>query len=377
MKKALVGKRKPTVYLLLVVFIGYAFSFAVPRAGYAIPSLHFGASAQVPSTHVAPGGLRGLFYKPAPLGPNTEKVLLGIEPTQIYNVAPGQGIWQANFYMWWRWKGNIDPSTSTYITNNADASASYTITYSFLDKNGQPKPTVLKDGYFYQQAYIRMGLADDFPLSRYPLDRQDLQFRIENTTYDYKQLVYTFDRKNMSNEQTIDVPGWKTNVIKDAEYVHHYQTNFGYLDEGSDFQNYSLLTYNINISRPVSHFIFKMLLPLLVVLIAGLVSLYVRAENFDTRLALAGSGLLTLIFLQLGYSGDLPASVPVVLMDNLYAVGYLVIIITFGRIMWTTHKLHHLPAEEQSDNRFMRTDHRLAAFLMVFSALAMSALVFL
>jgi len=74
-----------------------------------------------------------------------------------------------------------------------------------------------------------MGFSDAFPLDRYPLDQQNLQVRVENTTYDNEQLAYVVDH-HVSDGNDLVVPGWKTEDIKYQEYMHHYGTDFGYTD---------------------------------------------------------------------------------------------------------------------------------------------------
>ena len=304
---------------------------------------------------------RGTVSAPPPLKAHTQVVHLGIEPIQVANVNLGEGTWEMSFYIWWRWKGNIDPVESTFLTNATGATSNNTMVYSFLNKNKHQQAIKQKDGYWYQQAFCSFGFSDEFPMQRYPLDVQNLQVRVENTTYDYDQLVYVVD-KNISKDNEITVPGWTTKDIRYDEYFHHYGTNFGYIDRGATFQDYSLLTFDIEIERPLSHFLGKLLLPLLVVLLAAITSLFLKAGNFDTRLALTGTGLLTLIFLQQGYTAELPTPVPVVLMDKIYALAYAAVLITFFRVIWTTDRVHR---KKEDEELFVHSDRRLAIILFV------------
>ncbi len=316
---------------------------------------------------------RGITSAPTKPLASTEIVHLGIEPMQVANVDLGKGTWEMSFYVWWRWKGSIDPVESTYMTNNTGATTNTVISYSFVDpkNHNQQVPKLLKDGYYYQQAFISMGFSDEFPLVRYPLDVQDLQVRVENTTYDNSQLQYVVDH-HVSKDKDLVVPGWTTKDIVYSEYMHHYGTDFGYTDRGADFQDYSLLTFNIHIERPLSHFFGKLMLPLIVVLLAAVIALFLKAGNFDTRLALAGTGLLTLIFLQQGYSAELPNPVPVVLMDKIYALAYASVLITFFRVIWTTDRVHR---KREDEELFVRSDRRLA--YIIFGGFALGTIFFI
>jgi hypothetical protein len=100
----------------------------------------------------------------------------------------------------------------------------------------------------------------------------------------------------------------------------------------------------------------------LVVLLAAITALFLKAGNFDTRLALTGTGLLTLIFLQEGYSSELPNPVPVVLMDKIYMLAYASVLITFFRVIWTTDRVHR---KRQDEELMVKGDRRLAVTLFV------------
>ena len=100
----------------------------------------------------------------------------------------------------------------------------------------------------------------------------------------------------------------------------------------------------------------------MVVLLAAITSLFLKAGNFDTRLALTGTGLLTLIFLQQGYTAELPTPVPVVLMDKIYALAYAAVLITFFRVIWTTDRVHR---KKEDEELFVHSDRRLAIILFV------------
>ena len=168
------------------------------------------------------------------------------------------------------------------------------------------------------------------------------------------------------------VPGWKVRQVVYGAYMHHYNTDFGNIEEGPAFQNYSMVTFDIVVNRPVSHFLGKLLIPLIVVILGALSALMLKAGNFDTRLALAGSGLLTLIFLQQGYSADLPNPVPFVLMDKIYALAYGAVLLTFFRVVWTTDRVHR---KAQDEMRYVKGDRILAAAL--FATLVVGAMLFI
>jgi hypothetical protein len=304
----------------------------------------------------------------APKG--AEVVYYGIEPVQVYGISLADDLWKANFWMWYRWKGPYDPTSSTTFNNSTNAETNFQVTYSYVDANGKQAPVTLANGYKYQLAYIQAGFANEFRLQRYPLDRQELAIRFENTTYPFSQLVYEPDPQR-SFDQRFTVPSWLTTSLNYKSYVKHYTTNFGNADAAGPFQDWSLGTYSINIQRPVSHFIGKLLLPLLIVLTASILVLFLKTEHEISRLALTGTGLVTLIFLQTSYSTDLPPSAPLVLLDKVYIVGYLVVLSTFVRIVWETLEVSK---NKREADRLQAVDRRIAIAIGICVALGLTTL---
>jgi hypothetical protein len=349
------------LWALVAVGVLGAVMWAAPAP--AVPGFH--------SVVVAPGGGRGTYATPPPPPAGAEIVSVGIEPVQVYAVNLGAGTWSANFFVWWRWRGPIDPTATTTITNVTAATTNLTKAFSYVDTSGNERPVRLSDGEWYQQAYISSGMSDTFPLGNFPLDSQSLQIRFENGTYDYRKLVYVIDRGHISRDPGISVPGWNTSGVTYAAYVHHYDTDFGSSDSRTKNSTYSDFVMSIHITRPVSHFLVKLLLPLIIVLFAAIGALMVPARLFEPRLAIAATGLLTLIFLQQGYSGDLPSPVPVVLMDVLYAVALIAVFITFARTVWTSAKVRDMDSSPGMAESLRRTDHRLAITLGVVAPLGM------
>lgn len=278
-------------------------------------------------------GERGTFSKQDTFDKNAQIVRVGIEPTSVYSIDIAKGIWSANFYIWWRWSGDLDPSESTDFTNNADASSAQKITFAYTNDSGVPTPMVLSNGDKYQQGFVRMSFIGDFKLGRFPLDSQSLSMKMESTAYGSEQMVYLWDKENLSSEKKIPVSGWKSKSIRTYELVHHYKTNFGDTDNQTGSPNYSQIVYTMEIERPQLYFYLKLLFPLVIILLALFSALIVRQLAAKTPLAIASTGLLTAIFSQQSYSQGLPPNAPAVLMDKIYLVGLISVLLVFMRVV--------------------------------------------
>jgi hypothetical protein len=304
---------------------------------------------------------RGTFEPGGAFTPGSELVHIGIEPSEVYGIDIAQGTWCSNFQMWWRWYGNLDPSTTTYFTNNADAKFTQSIKYAFNNSKGIPEPILLTDGDRYQSAYFRMCFNEDFKLERFPLDRQKLNIKIQNDTYDSTRVVYVFDYDHLSPEQKVPTSGWVSKGIKTDLLLHRYATDFGNTDDGQAIKNFSNLIYTMEIERPKLHFYLKLFFPLIVILISTFSALIIRQVASKAPLAITSTGLLTVIFSQQTYSQELPAHAPAVLIDKIYIVGLLTVLAAFVRVAIRTRSKQvsseindekHLYMGRRSDNIF-------------------------
>lgn len=309
-------------------------------------------------TVFAPSASAEGAYTTAPTpAKGAEIVHVGIEPISFDSIDVSANDFATSFYVWWRWKGPIDPVSSTDIVNATQAKTHYVVTYSYTNAAGEPKPITLDDGFKYQTAKIATGIGANYSVARFPLDNQDLTIRVENNTYDFEQLAYEPDTANLSKTPGFDVPGWNIKTVTMVSLLHQYGTNFGVVGQGEAASQYSQLAYTVNIDRPIGHFVWKLLLPMIVVLMAVLGALFVMEDKTDVRLILVGTGLLTLILLQDGYSGELPLTAPAVVMDYIYIAGYAAVGATFTRVIYTANQIHH---HENDRHLFIKTDRKAA-----------------
>lgn len=82
----------------------------------------------------------------------------------------------------------------------------------------------------------------------------------------------------------------------------------------------------------------KYVLPMAIILLLVLVSPYLESSLGDVRLAIPSTALLTLVFLQQGYSAGLPQTPYLSYLDKLYAVTYLICIGLFILFIWSSNR---------------------------------------
>lgn len=303
--------------------------------------------------------------QPIPLSPQAERVETGIFAVNIYDIDLTTSSFYADFYVWFKWKGNIDPIAGLEVTNSISD-------WAMISVPAHPEPEQLPDGSFYQISRIEGRFLQSFDLRRYPLDQQNLSIVMENSTYTTNQLVYVADESASGYSQFLTLPGWSIVGSTIDSLVRIYNTNFG--DPRLPSQSeHSVLCYSLNIARPWSFFVWKLLLPLLIVLASSGAALLLSPQHIESRVALPVTALLTAVFLQETYADALPDLGYLVLMDEIYVMAYILIFVSILEVIVTAYWVDQNNAAWTK--RLMWIDRTLLAVQMIVMAVGLTWLV--
>lgn len=252
---------------------------------------------------------------------SAQQVTVGFYPISVYQLDMASNTYYVDAYVWLRWKGDIDPTATIEFTNMVEE-------WGKQQENLLSEPKALPDGSNYQIMRIEGRFVQPFSLADYPLDSQKLSIMVEDTTNGADAVSYVIDKESSGIGDSLQIPGWKLSGWSSQTYTHDYGTKFG---EEETPAVYSAAQFSIEISRPLSFFHWKLLLPLFIVLGAALSALLIRPQDLGERSALPAGALLTAIFLQKSYSDGLPDLGYLVMMDKIYLVVYALIVVTLLR----------------------------------------------
>ena len=255
-----------------------------------------------------------------------EVVEVGVWPTVIYNLDVHSNTFYMTAYVWFIWRGEIDPTQTVEFTNNVES-------WGLTKMKTYPKPITFPDGRHYQSMRIEGRFFQPFSLLRFPLENHTVSLSIEDNTYAADKLLYRFDQRHSGLDSGLTIPGWTVQSWKGREGVHHYATNMGDEMVGRDSSDYGTILFEVKVTRPVNFFIWKMLLPLVIILLACWTALLLHPSQLASRAAMTGTALLTTVFMQQGYTSNLPEVNYLVLMDKIYVVVYLLIILSLVQVV--------------------------------------------
>lgn len=194
----------------------------------------------------------------------------------------------------------------------------------------------LANGDYYQLfTYRGQYLIDQANFRRFPFMSISLPLFIEpddnEGSLNYKTLRLDPDIRNSGIGFNARILGWLNQGWSIAEYRHQYATNFG---QGGDESDYSVVLFEISFGTSSWASVWRLLLPLVVLMSMVLLVFKVRADEQDARASIPVTVLLTLVFLQQTYRADLPVLPFLTFLDQVYIVAYIVTLAAFVLVLW-------------------------------------------
>lgn len=262
-------------------------------------------------------------------GTGVQQVEVGFYPLNVYDLDMEANTFYADFYVWFIWEGDRDPTENVEFSNNVEQWGTM-ITPSY------DEPEELPDGRYLQELRVEGRFYYAFNLEKYPFDKHSVAISLEDNELGSDEFLYVPSKERIAVESSDRLVGWKLNGYNISEKKHLYNSSFGDSRESPADSEYSRLQFNIEISRSLNYFIWKLLLPLIVVLMLTWSALLITADKTDARMTLAGMSLLTIMFLQQMYSDSLPELSYMTILDKIYALSYFLMIIVLLSILFTT-----------------------------------------
>ncbi len=282
---------------LLTVFAGLVIGFAATTASAAAPSASASASAAPALASAAPANVAKPEEPAAP-----SQATVGAYLYFIRSLDTPSNTFVADFYIWFLWRGERDPTKSFEFMNALGAPAKAAI---FVDDAGADTPETLPDGRKYQQYHVQGTFASPMDFSNYPLDRHVLGIEIEDTKSTIRDLEYAVDVPNTSVIDSLNIPGWVRGGLTGAASHVEYRTTFGDPREQGSVQ-YAHVTFGLNIERPRPSSLINGITPVVITILVGLGALFLRPSEFGSRLSMYAMGVMTVVFVNMDIASKVP-----------------------------------------------------------------------
>ncbi len=261
-----------------------------------------------------------------------EKVLVGLYLQNIPEIDIKTNSFTAEFYLWFVWKGDIDP-TLTYELTNAVNVTELTKVPIFVDKSGNSAPDLLPDGRHLQQFHVYGRFGHPFPLSRYPFDSHDIVISLEDGRHAVDALVHQIDVKGIGVRPDLMIPGWRLSNLRSALTQTKFATTFGDPRSGNSEESYSRASFSMHIDRPVLAIASKTVIPIAIIILITFGAFFLQPSDVGARLSLTITALISAVALQFTAATELPPTGSLLLLDKIYILSYVAILaVTFSCI---------------------------------------------
>ena len=293
-------------------------------------------------------------------------VKLGVYSNSTYDLDLSVPSFSSSGYVWLRWEQPLQD----YLEANDNSLEEHILLLNALLSDAEPvlhpvqdKPSTLSDGTYYQlYTYVGRFFIDQTSFRRFPFLTIGLPIAIEADDveggFGYSSLRFEPDIRNsgMGLFAGTGIIGWLNRGWSIAEYRHNYATNLGL---GGLDRDYSLIVYDITFGTSAWSAFWRLMLPLLVVMVMVLLVFKIRPDEQDARAGIPVTVLLTLVFLQQVYRGELPDLPFLTFLDQVYVIAYVVTLFAFVLLVWIGRRyadMESMPLGESRDNLSRRLE---------------------
>ena len=267
--------------------------------------------ARMTSTAVEPGKTAP---DPLPDGNFTE-VTVGTYFEDIENLSIKDSSWNANFYLWFSWKGDatLDPGGKFILVDGAVLKKE-----TMEEYHGQ-------DGVNYQRYRVSAKLIKFFDTFRVPIESHMLNVYLEDGSRDGSKIRFVADKASNYSSR-LKIPGFKILGTESTVKNHTYKSTYGdpRVAEGSR-KTFSQFVVALNINRIDYGFYFKVFLSLFAAIALTLSSFFIKASDVAPRFALPTGAYFGAVANSYVANSILPPSGTFGLVDHIAGVGLFTI----------------------------------------------------
>lgn len=242
-----------------------------------------------------------------------ERVTVGLQLRNVEAINLEENAYHASFLLWVTWAGDRDATKTLRFVNLLEAWAlSLAPVYD--------EPLTLPDGRRYQRFVGEGRFFHKFQLGRFPLDAQDIVLELEDVRSPTSEVLLELDPASALDE-TLVVPGWQLGApIHEVTEVGR-AGQLGLTTDGP----HSRVRFGVRLERPRRVFFVTMFPPIALVMLCCWFVFFLRPVHVEARVGTVITALLTIVFLQLAFTDDLPYLGTTVLLDQVFNFSYVVI----------------------------------------------------
>lgn len=290
-------------------------------------------------------------------------VYVGIDFKNIINVDLKEESFQLDFYVWFRWKGDLDYQDFKFQNNTGDISLSELRSDLHSDIKWQ---SFQGNGTFQV----------DYDLRKFPFDMQELPIVISHKNKNYNKIQLVADVERLRSNSFQEVP-------KEYSYIGRQDAG-GYYEIDSVFGNptfignekqpaYSQIQTNIDIKRYRFPYVINLLIPLGIIVALSMMTLFIPHAKADMRISLGMTAFLTVVVFQRFSTSSLPMLGYTTAADVYFLICYLLL---FSFILKNFGMMRFYFAADKYQHLIRRDKYVDCVFVLIFLSVYLSYTVF-
>jgi hypothetical protein len=226
--------------------------------------------------------------------PKLSVVTIGMYVNQIPTMSVKENRFQADFYVWFRWAGDLKPYESFELTNGRIESRQVVL-------------KELKTGEHYAVLRCTATIVKFWDLRRFPFDDHRLSLEIEDNANEDHLIRYVADAENSAISPELQLPGWLPSGAAASVDAHVYKTNYGdlTLPKGAE-SRYSRFSFAFDAKRFGLGPFFKLFFALWVAVLIAMLSLFIMPSEAGPRLGFNVGAIFASVGASYGIANNLP-----------------------------------------------------------------------
>lgn len=258
---------------------------------------------------------------------NFTEVTVGTYFEDIDSFSLKDSFWSANFYLWFKWKGDakLDPAGKFIMVDGA------VLKKEVMDEyHGD-------DGMNYQRLKVSAKVIKFFDPLRVPIESHMLNVYLEDGARDANQIRYVAD-SNSNFSSRLKIPGYKINKVENVVKRHTYKSSYGdpRAQENSR-KTFSQYVAAITISRADYGFYCKIFLSLFAAQALTLASFFIRVSDVAPRFAIPTGAFFGAVANSYVANSVLPPSGVFGLVDYVAGLGLFTIFLSVVMSLVSSH----------------------------------------
>jgi hypothetical protein len=268
-------------------------------------------------------------------GPGLE-MIVGFYVHALREVDAHAQTFRADLFYWLRYKrrapGLIDEELEEIRFVNGDIEAQ------------ELEERKALDDYNYVMYRVRGTFHFHANFHRYPFDVQQLPIEVQHGFLRADQLRITPDRWSYRRAdlpanmyglgERLDLIDMHVSSVRHEQTSHRYLTDFGDREDPLGSTTVSAYRMVIVAAREVWPFLFKIVIPLLIIQILAYLVFFIAADRIDVAVGLTVTSLLASIAFQISLADSLPDIGYLTTADRIFHLSYFLIMMAMGQMVY-------------------------------------------